>query len=191
MVIEASRWMATVHHSRSGEHGDATDHGLHDRRRRHQPCVDQHFAATAGTRDSEDRQRCGQHHQEGDHPVAELDDLVDDGNLGVRDRGEAAGETLRPGRAAQPGRGDPDDRAGDGDTALGEDDGRGDAALNPQARHGQQVDQPQEESSDGHGLDGRGRQLQHVVAVRSSARRTARAPRRRAARRGCRRSDRR
>ena len=29
--------------------------------------------------------------------------------------------------------------------------GRGDEALSPQARHGQQVDQPQEESSDGHG----------------------------------------
>ena len=28
----------------------------------------------------------------------------------------------------------------------------GDDALNPQARHGQQVDQSQEESSDGHGL---------------------------------------
>ena len=73
------------------------------------------------------------------------------GTSAMRHRGEAAGEALRPGRAAQAGRGDPDDRAGDGDTALGQDDRGRDEALCPQARHGQQVDQPQQESSDGHG----------------------------------------
>ena len=149
----------------SGQHGDAADHGLRHRRRRHQPCVDQHLAATAGPRDGQHRQRGRQHHQERDHPVAELDGLMDACHLGVRDRGEAAGEALRPGRAAKAGRRDADDRAGHRDAALGQDDGRGDDALSPQARHGQQVDQPQEESSDGHGLDRRGPQLHAVVAA--------------------------
>jgi len=67
----------------AGEHGDAADHGLHHRRRRHQPGVDQHLAATAGPGDGQHRQRGGQHHQEGDHPVAELDHLVHDGHFGV------------------------------------------------------------------------------------------------------------
>ena len=66
----------------TGQHGDAADHRLHHRRRRHQPRVDQHLAATAGPRDGQHRQRGGQHHQEGDHPVAELDGLVDAGHLG-------------------------------------------------------------------------------------------------------------
>ena len=66
-------------------------------------------------------------------------------------RGEAAGEALRPRRAAQARGGDADDRTGDGDAALGQDDRGGDDALDPQARQRQQVDQPQEESSDGHG----------------------------------------
>jgi hypothetical protein len=124
----------------AGQHGDAADHGLHHRRRRHQPGVDQHFAAPTGAGNGEHRQSGRQHHEERDHPVAELDDLVDDSNLGVGDRNEAAGETLRPGWAAEARRGDADDRAGDSDTALGQDDGGGDDALNPQTGHGQQVD---------------------------------------------------
>ena len=105
-----------------GQHRDAADHGLHHRRRRHQPRVDQHLAAAPGPGDGQHRERGRQHHEEGDHPVAELDNLVHDGHLGDRDRGEAAGEALRPGRAAQAGGGDADDRAGDGDAALGQDD---------------------------------------------------------------------
>ena len=139
----------------AGEHRDAADHRLNHRRCRHQPRVDQHLAAPAGTRDGQHRQRGGQDHQERDHPVAELHGLVDAGHLGMRERGEAAREALRPGRAAQARGGDTDDRAGDGDAALAQDDGSGDEALDPQARQGQKVDQPQEDSSDGHGLDGR------------------------------------
>ncbi len=75
---------------------------------------------------------------------------MDSGHLGVRHRGETAGEALRPGRAAEPGGGDPDDRTGDGDAALGQDDGSGDEALRAQARQRQHVNQPQQKSSDGH-----------------------------------------
>ena len=75
-----------------------------------------------------------------------------DGDFSVGKRGEAAGEALRPGGAAQAGRGDPDDRAGDRDPALGQDHQERYNALDPQAGQGQQVDQSQEESSDGHGL---------------------------------------
>ena len=148
-----------------GEHRDTADHGLHHGRGRHQPGIDQYFAATARPCDGQHRQGGCQHHQEGDHPIAELDGLVDDGDLGVRNRDEAAGKALRPGRAAEARRGDADDRARHGNAALGQDDQQGDDALYPQARHGQQIDQPQEESSDGHGLDRRAPQLQHVVAA--------------------------
>jgi hypothetical protein len=65
----------------------------------------------------------------------------------MRDRGEAARKALGPGGAAQAGGCDTDDRAGDGDAALAQDDRGGDDALRPQAGQRQQIDQPQEDAT--------------------------------------------
>ena len=133
-----------------GAHGDAADHRLHDRRQRHQPRIDQDLGTPARPGHRQHGQRRGDHHRDADHPVAELDRLMDSRHLGDRYRGEAARKALRPGRTTQPRRGDADDRAGDGDPALGEDDGCGDDPLDTQAGLGKQVHQPQQQSSDGH-----------------------------------------
>jgi hypothetical protein len=119
-----------------GAHGDAADYRLYDRRQRHQPRIEQHLGAPVRPGDGQHGQRRGDHHRESDHPVAEFDRLMDARHLGDGHRGEAARKTLRPGGTTQARRGDADDRAGDGDAALGEDHGRGDGPLGAQTdRH--------------------------------------------------------
>jgi hypothetical protein len=117
----------------AGPDGDAADHRLQHGRCRHQPGVDQHLAPSVGTNDRQHRQRRGEHYGEGDHSIAEFNGLMDPGDLGMGDRSEAAREALRPGRAAQPRRGDANDRPRHGDAALRQDHQRRDDPLHAKA----------------------------------------------------------
>ena len=105
----------------AGQHGDAADHRLHHRRRRHQPGVDQHLAAPAGPRD-------GQHRSAAVSTTRKVIIRLPNSTAwwmtgtsacgtGVKLPGKHCGQVGQP----RPGRGDAHDRAGDGDAALGQD----------------------------------------------------------------------
>ncbi len=104
--------------------GDAAEHRLDDDADALQEGVVQDAGPAGGTQDRKEREDRGQRHHEGEHPVAELDGLVERGcGTGLRD--QRTGLTLRPGRAPEARAGDADHGAGKGDTTLAdhEDDG--------------------------------------------------------------------
>lgn len=113
----------------AGADGDAADDRLDHGPAGHQPRVDQHLAPAPGPGHRQHDERGEQRHHEGEQPVAELDGLMQHRHLGHADRGEAAGEALRPGGAAETGGGDAHDRAGHRDAGLGGDHPGGDQQL--------------------------------------------------------------
>ena len=102
-----------------GEHRDPADDRLGGDAERQQEGQPEDGRAAVAPGDHEGRDRHGGHH-EGEHPVAELDRAVDA-------HGPVRHERLlgapRPGRAAEPGAGQPDDPAGHDDQHV--DDQRG------------------------------------------------------------------
>src|SRR5699024_4233489 len=124
---------------------DAADHGLRDDAGGHQP-RQLHEALALRMRTLDPPGNPPHQHRDDDHhhsedPVAELDPLVQRGVLGMLGGEHAAGETLRPTRAAQPGTGDTHDRTRDPDSGLRDDSEHSDEQLQLFRRVGKSFDQ--------------------------------------------------